>query len=103
MDPQEKQLFDDLKNQVDTMAQLVQRHNIVIETLDITPIKEAQLPPHFHKTDRISIRDLRDGFNVLTSTPTQVAEEGKCVLYTTGGAYRVAFKVDQGWRTAALS
>lgn len=81
---------------------MVQRHDI--ELASPMPIKEVQIPPHFHKTDKISIRDLKDGFTILDSTPTMAAEEGKCVLYTVGGStVRVAFKVDQTWRTAALT
>lgn len=111
MTPEERRAFEALQRRVgeidtqaDSMAQMVQRHEIVLDTQVVKlPIREVDIPPHFHKTDKISYKDLKDGFTILTSTPTMAAEEGKCVLYTTGGAVRVAFKVNQTWRTAALT
>lgn len=61
------------------------------------------LPPHQHKTDRISIKDLIGGFPVVNSTPTSVAEEGTFRIYESGSTHRLYIKVDQTWRWVALT
>ena len=101
MDPETQKAIDDVRN---GMADLANRLSDIEKKFESpTPIREIELPPHFHRVDRISYKDLRDGFTILDATPSQVAEEGTCVLYRVGAAVRVAFKVDQTWRTAALS
>ncbi len=62
-----------------------------------------ELPPHFHRVDRINQRDIAGGFTTMSATPTQVAEEGSLVFYTTGGTYRGAVKLNQTWYTWLLS
>lgn len=101
MTPEERAEFDTLRGEVRRLSELVSAPQGAAARI---PIRAVDLPPHFHEVDRVDIRSLKGGFTILDATPSQVAEEGKCILYSVGGsAYRVAFKVNEVWRTAALS
>lgn len=61
------------------------------------------IPPHFHKTDRISEEDIFPDGRVVSQIPSGPAPEGTEVTYVSGATIR-RYKMVQGtWRYWSLT
>lgn len=106
MSPQEQQAFKTLQDQVQKISDDLREAKRLAEEAQKAsskPLTEGDLPPHFHKVDRISFPNIKGGPILLSATPTEVAEEGTARLYTTGGNTYLAYKVNQAWKSVLLS
>ena len=56
-----------------------------------------QVPPHFHKEDRINERDVIPDDTILSVVPDYAAPEGTEVTYKSGGEVRRYKRVDGEW------
>ena len=63
---------------------------------------ENGVPPHFHKIDRISERDLISDDTVIAVIPTFAAPEGAEITYNSGGIARRYKMISGTWKAMAL-
>ena len=64
---------------------------------------DIQVPPHFHKEDRISEKDLIPNGDVISVVPNFPAREGTEITYVNGATIR-RYKMIQGtWRYWTLT
>jgi hypothetical protein len=62
-----------------------------------------QLPPHFHKVDRISEKDLIPDDTIVSVIPDWAAPEGTEITYVNGATIRRYKMIDGTWRYWALT
>lgn len=95
-----QQKVSDLENQILNDKQSLTNR---IDVVDNKIGNRDYLPPHQHKIDRIATKDLIGGFPVVSSTPTEVAEEGIIKIYDNGSTRRLYVKANQTWRYIDLN
>jgi hypothetical protein len=63
----------------------------------------TSVPPHFHKEDRISEKDLIPNGDIVSVVPTWPAPKGTKVTYVNGATIRRYKMIDGTWRYWALT
>lgn len=63
----------------------------------------SKVPPHFHKEDRISEKDLIPDGDIVSVAPNWPAPEGTEITYVNGAIIRRYKMIDGTWRYWALT
>lgn len=90
------------EDRLTALEQGQQRIQEALDTLNRRLSSGDSLPPHFHKVDRVSQRDVQGGFDQNTTAPTYIEEEGRIAFQiadtstTTVLRYLYA-KLDRNW------
>ena len=63
----------------------------------------AEVPPHFHKLDRISEKDIIPNGEIVSVVPDWHAPEGTEITYKSGATIRRYKMIDGTWRYWALT
>ena len=108
--------FKELRDKVN---ELEEKNQDVLDELDSERLKRLELgnkltelekklgeelPPHFHKLDRINQLDIVGGLNTFNATPTHVSEESKPIIYTVNStSFFLGVKINNEWRKVELT